>query len=55
MSRKTWKAFALVAGGGIIMQLSGCGIAIAQLLVQNVISSLISALVSGVNDATTAA
>ena len=51
MSRKTFKAFALVASGGVLMQLAGCGTVILQFVVQNLVSGLISTLISGVNDA----
>ncbi len=52
MNRKTMKAFALVACGGALLQVSGCAVVILQLLAQNVISTLISSLISGINQST---
>jgi hypothetical protein len=56
MKRRTLKLAAMLGTGGLILQLGGCGGALAQLLVQNVlttvISNALSALVAGANAAT---
>lgn len=51
MNRKSMKALALVACGGALLQVSGCATVILQLLAQNVISTLISSLIAGANQA----
>lgn len=46
MKKRTWKTMALLASGGLVLQLAGCGGAIAQLLLQNVIGTVISGVLS---------
>ncbi len=56
MKRRTLKLAAMLGTGGLILQLGGCGGALAQLFVQNIIGTVISnalaALVNGANAAT---
>lgn len=52
MKKKMWKVVALVATGGLVLQLGGCGALIADLAIQQIPVVLIGLLVQGLQAAT---
>jgi hypothetical protein len=48
MKRRTWKTVALLATGGVVLQLGGCGGGLGAVLIQNFVGLIVSAVLSAV-------
>lgn len=54
MNRRSLKILALITGGGLLLQTGGCGTLITQLVVQQVVSTILTSLLGAATAATAA-